>query len=248
MRHALVLLIGLSTLAATGKGCSCRPSEECQLIRALCRADICRKTDPAGWSACEAISGGCDSIETSCISHGECLEAFLERCTARMVPGAFAYGDYAHCASLDCLPNPAPPPPDAASVTDAGTRRDAAVPPPPPPTCAGVLCDGSCCTAYPCFSGGHCICVGSVADCMASEPGGDPPPLTPSCCSDAPLCSAQGKLCCFVPPTGSLPAQTRCLSSCAEARHCVFAPYLQADGMSSCLPAPYDEASASCPF
>jgi hypothetical protein len=90
--------------------------------------------------------------------------------------------------------------------------------------------------------------MASVGECATQDAGAEAPALSPACCSDAPLCSAQGKLCCFVPATADLAAQTRCLASCPTQRHCTFAPYLQDDGMRSCLPAPYNSGDIRCPF
>lgn len=246
-------LAALVILAMLHPGCICAPSQECQLVRALCKIDVCIKTDAEGWYACQRLPDQCDPIEGACTTRGECVEGFMSRCTERMVPGASSYMAYRQCAELDCsTPRPpASPPPDAVATPDARppTVPDAAPPGSSgPPPCAGVMCNGACCTAYPCFSGKGCTCAPSVSACMTPDAGASTPPLTPACCSDAPLCSAQNKQCCFVPATADTPAQTRCLTKCPESRHCTFAPYLQLDGTTSCLPAPYDTAGVLCPF
>ncbi len=248
MTSRFAALVLIAAAAAANPGCSCQASEQCQLIRALCKLDLCRKTDTAGWAYCDSLPDACDPIER-CTPRSECLTAFMDRCTGRMVPGALGYSDYAECAVLDCSGAPAPPPPaspvsDATLPPDAAHGSDAA---PPPPMCAGVLCDGACCTAYPCFTKGHCTCVTSVSACKAPGGGGDVPPFSPTCCSDAPLCSAQNKVCCFVPASAGLPAQTRCLASCPDERHCVTAPFQRIAG-GSCLPPILDTAGTPCPF
>ncbi len=235
---AVVSILGVSALVATqAESCSCTATQQCQLLRALCKIDVCIKTDPQGWQECQGLSEDCGVDR--CLARSECTDAFLARCTARMTPGQVGYEAYTACGNLDCTNRPpAMPGPDAAAPAP-----DAA------PVCAGTLCDGRCCTGYPCFAGKRCTCLSSVAECAAPDAGTDLPPITSSCCSDAPLCSSQGKLCCFVAPSATAPAQTRCLSSCSsESRHCTFAPYLQSDGTRSCLPPPYDRAMVQCPF
>ena len=226
-------------LAAGEPGCSCAPSQQCQLIRALCKIDLCIKTDRGGWARCQDTPEGCDV--DSCFSRADCMADFMARCAARMAPGTAGHAAYSRCTNLDCS-TPAGPPPAAAPDAQIAPPPDAAS------TCAGVMCDGACCTAYPCFSGKRCTCLPSVAACFAPDAGAPGPAITPACCSDSPLCSSQGKLCCFIPATEAAPAQTRCLSSCPESRHCTFAPYLQPDGTRSCLPPPYDSAGVLCPF
>ena len=245
------MLTALVLLAVLHPGCTCAPTQECQLYRALCKIDVCIRTDGEGWYACQQLPTSCDPIEGPCTTRGECVEGFMSRCTERMAPGAGSYPAYRQCAELDCSTRPAPPPPpppprDAAALPDAAPASDAAPTGPGPTGCAGVMCGGSCCTAYPCFAGQGCTCAPSVTACAA--PDGAAPPLSPACCSTAPLCSAQNRECCFVPATVDTPAQTRCMTKCPEHRRCTFAPYLQADGMSSCLPPPYDSAGILCPF
>ncbi len=247
MTSRFAALVLAAVAAATNRGCSCQPSEQCQLVRALCKLDLCRKTDTAGWAYCNSQPDTCDPIEGACTTRSECLTVFMDRCSERMVPGAFGYDDYARCATLDCSAGPAAPPPPPPSVPDASVSPDAETVVPDagaPPFCAGVLCDGACCTAYPCFANGRCTCVASVSACKAPG-GGDAPPFSPTCCSDAPLCSAQNKVCCFIPASGGLPAQTRCLADCAGEQHCVSAPFRNEDG-SSCLG--HSDAQPPCPF
>lgn len=239
VRHPLLIalaLAGLLLFSTSETQCSCSPSEQCQLIRAVCKLDVCVKTDPQGWAQCESAPTSCGP--DLCQTRLECESDFMTRCTARMAPGASGYARYQECARLDCSARPAPPPlPDAAAAPDAGVM------------CAGVMCGGACCTGYPCFAGERCTCLPSPGACQPTGGGEDAPPITPSCCSDAPLCASQGKLCCFVAATGGAPAQTRCLSACSsEARHCTFAPYLQGDATTSCLPPPYDTQGVLCPF
>ncbi len=229
---ASVAALGLVYAMTSETQCTCAPAQQCELIRALCKLDVCVKTDSAGWARCESAPASC-GVDT-CQTRAECESDFMIRCTARMVPGASGYERYQQCATLDCSTRPMPPAPPA---------PDAA------PVCAGVMCGGACCTAYPCFAGKRCACVASASACLPPDAGDGAPAITPSCCSDAPLCAAQGKLCCFVPATASAAAQTRCLSACSsEARHCTFAPYLQWDNATSCLPPPYDSQGVLCPF
>ena len=242
---ATAMLLG----AVTQPGCTCAPAQHCQLVRALCRIDLCVRTDKAGWAACQGAPESC-TIEPHCVTHAECLEDFMSRCSARMAPGAAEYTAYVACSQLDCSPRTPAPPADAVVPPDPEPPADAALRPPDAGAfCAGVSCGGSCCTAYACFTGKGCTCVSGVAACHPPDTGEPNPAITPSCCSDAPLCSAQNKLCCFVPAPSGLPAQTRCLTRCSsEARHCTFAPYLQSDGARSCLPPPHDTAGLVCPF
>lgn len=234
-----VLVSAVVSLGAMNPGCACAPSQQCELVRALCGIDVCIKADPGGWRRCQGLSEDCN-VESSCLTRSECTRQLIDTCAARMTPGAAGYEAYARCRSLDCSSSSPPPPapPDAAPASpDAGAA------------CAGVLCNGACCTGYPCFSGKRCRCLPSVADCSVPDAGEGAAPITPSCCSDAPLCSAQGKRCCFLPESSGLPAQVRCLTQCSsERRHCTFAPYLQSDQASSCLPPPYDTAGLLCPF
>ena len=234
-----VLVCAVLSLGALDPGCACAPSQQCELVRALCRIDVCIKVDPAGWRRCDDLSEDCN-VESSCLTRSECQRQFMDSCAARMTPGSVGYEAYTRCRSLDCS-TPSPPPPvtpDAApSTPDAGA------------VCAGVPCEGACCTGYPCFSGKRCTCLPSVAECFTPDGGEGAPAITPSCCSDAPLCSSQGKRCCFLPESAGAPAQVRCLTQCSsERRHCTFAPYLQSDQASSCLPPPYDTAGLLCPF
>ncbi len=245
-------------LSALGSapGCSCTPSAECQLIRSLCKIDVCIRTDSAGWHACQGLPDQCDFIEGDCTTRAQCIEGFMDQCTQRMASGGPGYVAYSTCATLDCAPRTTPPPPmagpDAAMAGGAnGPYPDAARPEPDAaPGCAGVMCDGACCTAYPCFSGKTCRCLPSTAACSAPDAGDyTPPAISPSCCSDAPLCAAQNRQCCFISASAGTPAETRCMTKCvSETRHCTYAPYLQADGMRSCLPPPYDQAGVACPF
>jgi hypothetical protein len=182
------------------------------------------------------------------------MEAFFARCRERMVPGAEGYEAYRRCALLECgraVPDAAPWAVDAPLPPDAPATPPDAMPPvaDAAPTCAGVWCDGACCTAYPCFQGKRCRCAASPTEC--SSPGGadESPAFSPTCCSSSPLCSAQGRRCCFVAALAGGPARTQCLTTCSsELRQCTFAPYLQSDGASSCLPPPFDRSGVPCPF
>ncbi len=225
------------------------------MVRALCKVDVCIRTDTHGWTYCQSLPDACDPIEGACTTRTECTERFMDECAQRMAPGAPRYGEYSLCATLDCTPRMAPPmspAPDALVVRDTDTQfPDAARPlPDAAPACAGVMCAGACCTAHPCFSGKTCRCLPSAGDCTAPDAGDyTPPPISPACCSDAPLCAAQNRVCCFIPASATAPAETRCMTKCiSESRHCTYAPYLQSDGTRSCLPPPYDQMGISCPF
>lgn len=187
------LRVAALLLAVLHPGCICAPGQDCQLVRALCRIDLCVERDPYGWAACHEAPATCDSVEPGCVTRADCVETFLARCTASMTPDQPRYSAYLACARIDCSRR-SPAPPDAPRETPAD-----AAPPPPRPDAAPARPDAappgkappiavSCCADSP-----LCDAQGKVC-CFVPESGAEP--AQTRCLT---TCSSEARHCAYAP-------------------------------------------------